>query len=332
MAKKSIARIPALPQLLKDKIYKTGQTRGASNNEVYQNRVLRNNTVLIRYNRIDIEPMHPSGAESFENGYIVLISPETYFGTPDVEDVLLTNGLVLGENALVFYESRAQWQAHDPTSHGWVPADSRQAPLGGQYVARVPGSTSGRKAKPIYEGFNHKDSKGAGIRVYEYADSRTLELCKMQLEAIFWHCHDALAVTVSNGMSEADADRRKSHAIEVAIREGLLDYNKLREVRILNANDISICPLCLEPLSAQSFFNRMEQAEGREVLGLTITQVNLFHVNELRVGIFNHRAYNLGWGHHKCNVVVGDEGIEKTLKWMREVIGRNEEAGLLPTE
>lgn len=76
----------------------------------------------------------------------------------------------------------------------------------------------------------------------------------------------------------------------------------------------------------------MEQAEGREVLDLTITQVNLFHINELRVGVFNHRPYNLGWGHHHCNVVVKDSGIDKTLLWMRDVVERNKEAGLFPTE
>lgn len=36
-----------LPPLVERKIYKTGQTRGASNSEIYQNRVGRNSTVLI---------------------------------------------------------------------------------------------------------------------------------------------------------------------------------------------------------------------------------------------------------------------------------------------
>jgi hypothetical protein len=34
-------RLPKLPQLLDRKIYKTGQTRGADDDEIYQNRVSR---------------------------------------------------------------------------------------------------------------------------------------------------------------------------------------------------------------------------------------------------------------------------------------------------
>lgn len=71
----------------------------------------------------------------------------------------------------------------------------------------------------------------------------------------------------------------------------------------------------------------MEQAVGREVLDLTITQINLFHIEELRMGLFNHRPYNVGWGHHHCNVVVKDVGIRETLDWMRVVLQRNIEEG-----
>ena len=42
-------RLAKLPQLLDRKIYKTGQTRGADDDELYQNRVLRSSTVLIPY-------------------------------------------------------------------------------------------------------------------------------------------------------------------------------------------------------------------------------------------------------------------------------------------
>lgn len=99
---------------------------------------------------------------------------------------------------------------------------------------------------------------------------------------------------------------------------------------MLNAAGHTICPLCLEELTAQGFFNRMEQAEGRAVLDLTITQLNLFHIEELRLGEWNHRSYNLGWGHHHCNVVVKDSGITETLEWMRCVLDRNIAEGYLP--
>ena len=49
VARPKVAKIPALPKLIKDKIYKTGQTRGADDDVIYQNRVGRNSTVLIPY-------------------------------------------------------------------------------------------------------------------------------------------------------------------------------------------------------------------------------------------------------------------------------------------
>lgn len=71
-----------LPPLVERKIYKTGQTRGASNSEIYQNRVGRNSTVLIPFSQWS-ECRHPYGKDDeYENGFIVLISPDWYFTTP----------------------------------------------------------------------------------------------------------------------------------------------------------------------------------------------------------------------------------------------------------
>ena len=73
--------------------------------------------------------------------------------------------------------------------------------------------------------------------------------------------------------------------------------------------------------------SRIVQAHGREVPDLTVTEISLFHIEELRPGVFNHRPYNLGWGHHHCNVVVKDSGIFPTLKWLVDIIARNRRAG-----
>ena len=79
-------------------------------------------------------------------------------------------------------------------------------------------------------------------------------------------------------------------------------------------------PTVLKKLSGRGFYYRLAQAEGREVPDLTVTEINLFHIDELKYGQYNHRQYNLGWGHHHCNVVVKDSGIYPTLKWMSESI------------
>jgi len=78
--KAPLYRRPKLPTLLNRKIYKTGQTRGANDDEIYQNRVLRNSTVLIPFSVWKNGFTFPDDGK-FENGFIVLIPPEEYFKT-----------------------------------------------------------------------------------------------------------------------------------------------------------------------------------------------------------------------------------------------------------
>ena len=87
--------------------------------------------------------------------------------------------------------------------------------------------------------------------------------------------------------------------------------------------EILICPFCLEEINACDFIMRLDQAEGRETRDLTVTRINLFHIEELRPGFYNHREYNLGWGHHHCNTVISDMGIQKALDWLEQLMIRN---------
>jgi len=340
--------VPRLPELLAQKIYKTGQTRGADDDVIFQNRVVRNSTVLIPYGQW--AQCRLTASEAYENGFIVLISPADYFGNPNMTAHLATQGLTLGVNALVFYETREHWRAFPPEQHGLTSACARpfqkvkiQAAngkmksqrvasknLGGTYVARVPATTAANDGDKIVHGYAEKGLKGAGIRVYEYASTTTIDHCRQQLEALFWKCRDADAVAVANGMTAAQAAERKAANLAKCRQLGLLDLSRLMQARTLNAAGYTICPLCLDELSGQGFFNRMEQAEGREVPDLTVTELNLFHIQELRYGVLNHRPYNLGWGHHHCNVVVKDAGIMETLEWMRGILDRNVAEGYLP--
>jgi len=312
-------KLPKLPSLLDRKIYKTGQTRGADDDVIYQNRVSRSSTVLIPYAFWNTEMQ----SAQFDNGSIVLISPTTFFGGEKVEQKLAGQGLVLGENLLVFYETRQNWDKYNPEKMGWVPATSRTKPLGGQYVARVSATTALNGGGRILRGFTETANKGAGIRVFEYAGSATTKDCRDQLEALFWLCADAETVAITAGMTEVDIATRKSSILESCKLRGLLDLDRLMKSRMINAQGHTVCPLCLDELSGTGFLSRLEQAEGREVPDLTVTQINLFHIEELRINSFNHKPYNLGWGHHHCNVVVKDSGITKTLAWMKEVIERN---------
>ncbi len=326
-------RLPKLPKLLERKISKTGQTRGADDDVIYQNRVGRNNTVLIPFHQWEhnAELRQQATEHTFEKGFIVLIPPSDYFEWENPQQKLLERSLILGTNCLVFYETRADWDNNNPEELGWVAANSRQAPLGGQYAARVPATTAtdADRARKINQGYATQSPKGAGIRLYEYATQPTIEACRLQLEAEYWLCSDSVNVSAENGMAREDALYRKEYILEKCTAQGLLDYDRLRSMRIINSSNHTICPLCLKELSGNEFLNRVEQPEGREVPDLTITQVNLFHIEELKYGSFNHKPYNLGWGHHFCNVVVKDSGIDPTLQWMRSVLEANKEAGFI---
>lgn len=317
MSKKLKSEIPALPDFLTTKFYKTGQTRGADDDVIYQNRVIRNSTVLIDYDFVEICKLQ--NAEKYENGFIVLIKPEQYFGQKNFAAELKKEKLVLGKNALLFYETRKDWEEFNPKKLGFKAAKNRVGDLGGKFVARVPATTS-KDGEKINLGYNSKSSKGAGIRVYEYASSQTIADTRDQLEKIFWHCHDSVEAMKKLGMSQKEINDRKKFNEEICKAKKLDDIDALIAARILNSKKISVCPLCLEEISALGFFNKVLQAEGRKVNDLTITELNLFHIQELRVGSHNHRPYNLGWGHHHCNVVTKDAGILDTIAWMKKVI------------
>lgn len=320
-------KLPKLPSLLSRKIYKTGQTRGADDDVIFQNRVNRNSTVLIPIDFYDKCLEAPDNNGIFENGFIVLIKPEEYFSNPSIKNLMKAYNLELGLNALLFYETRFQWNNFNPKDKKLKFATSRTKPLGGHYVARVP-STTAENDEKIIHGFNTSGLKGAGIRVYEYASSDTIHNCQLQLEYIYWHCVDSLEVSLLSGMSEDEINIRKSSIIETCNKKGLANNDELKRVRILNNLGHTVCPLCLEELSAKGFYNRLEQAEGRDVPDLTVTQINLFHIRELKTGEFNHKPYNLGWGHHHCNIVCKDSGIYETLIWLKQVIDRNIKLGV----
>jgi hypothetical protein len=152
----------------------------------------------------------------------------------------------------------------------------------------------------------------------------TIKNTRLQLEALLWLCNDAGATFANTGMSPADVATRSKSVLNRAEQADLLNYGMLRTARCLNSADETVCPLCLEPISATFFSDRIKQAAGRERLDMTITAASMFHIRELRVGEFGHRPYNLGWGHHFCNVVAADAGIGPTLDWMHAVIKRND--------
>lgn len=323
------ASLPPLPGILPTKIHKTGESRGATTKEIYQNRVLRNNTVLIRWSNWHL--CKPRGFY-YERGFIVLVEPSWYFETADADARLAAEGLSLGNNSILTFRRPADWDAygvgrtHLPNGTPFTPATQREAPIGGVYMARV--SSRGRTGEAnVSIGFNKTDNKlqGAGIRVFEYASSTMINATRIQVEALLWLCEGSVGDMVDCGMNRRDAAARRDAILAKAEKQNLLDEQRLGTIRAIDEDGFTMCPLCCERMRAATFLELTDQIGGREIHDLRTTKMSLFHIEELRVGKLLHKPYNLGWGHHYCNVVVADRGIMPTLEWMKETLDRQPE-------
>lgn len=308
------------PSIVSRKLYKTGQTRGAERDQIYQNRVSRNSKVLIPLQAWIEYPQLKH--IKYENGYIVFARPVEYFSaSPPSPKSEIPDDLILGQNFLLFYRTREEWNRFNPERFGWPYARSRNSPLQGQFIARVPDTTRTDDTQ-IFLAYTGNDSGGvgAGIRVYEYANSENLRDTRYQAAYLVWRTEGIFDLVKKHG--EDEPELCKEHVDRFCIVNGLADEARLERSRLMKDGK-TICPLCLNTISADDLALRVPQALGRETIDLTVTSANLFHVDELRIGEFNHCPYNLGFGHHHCNIVVRDYGIKKTLNWMISVLENN---------
>jgi hypothetical protein len=108
------------------------------------------------------------------------------------------------------------------------------------------------------------------------------------------------------------------------ILKGLFDTELLQEIGALNNQNELICPLCKNVIDFEEFFIEIEQQEGRQVMDNTQRSIVLMHVKALKPGDFNHKTYNLAWGHNWCNLIQGDKDIDETIEMLKEIIDNHE--------
>jgi len=300
-----------LPDEIIKKINKTKQTRGAQPYErvPFQNRVNRTGIALVPY--VFRDKIHPEG---FSDGYRVMVRPTEYFERSAVARKDFDQKLKLGENAFVYYNNRRDWRELPPPKT-WSVCEDRSGK--GHYIARVPATTANdaKEAKEVVIG------EPQGIRFFEYASPKDVEHTVAQLAWLAWQ---------TSGIDRVRTDGARGVPKSLTV---ILDKHKLADVEIflalgalirLPGDELrTICPLCRAEIDADGLMSRVEQMEGREVVDLTITEINLFHLKELRPGEYNHRPYNLAWGHHHCNAVARDNGVDVTVKWMIGVVQRH---------
>ncbi|OXA78420.1 BstXI restriction endonuclease [Flavobacterium aquidurense] len=312
-------RLPKLPPLLQSKIYKTGQTRSANDDVIYQNRANRNGTVLIPFESVHLFDTSVFTSNRFESGFIVVLSPEDYYSNPDALVMMKTKKLKLGVNAILLYETRAQWNEFNPYKNKLAIAEKRTSPIEGHFVARILSSTSKDEEK-IVLGFNTSSCKGAGIRVAEYASLLTIKSCHLQLEYLFWLCYNAKEVALDAGMTESEIEDRMAAINAACNNQKLSNTDRLYKTRIIDSAKNTICPLCLKKLSAEAFLLNFFESPEKSDSDKDISPINLFYINQLKTGEFNHSPYNLAWGHQNCNMICKETGVIETIKWMKEVV------------
>lgn len=298
--------LAGLPAEIKNKINKTKQTRGAQpyDRVPYQNRVNRTGVALVPYafrNRL-----HPAG---FQAGYRIMVKPKEYFTELKTVRDDFDPAVVIGTNAFIYYDNKTDW-TNLPVLPGWQPCTARSGQ--GHYLARVPGTTSLTNGGKIVEG------EPQGIRFFEYATQLDLDQSVAQLAWLAW-------MTV--GIDEVRLDDGVGIPLKLAAYVKAADLDNLQAfvnlgalARVDGEKYVTICPLCREQVTAHGMMTRLEQAEGREISDLTVTEINLFHLEDLRPGEYNHQPYKLAWGHHHCNTVAKDSGVPATVNWMRTVM------------
>jgi hypothetical protein len=300
-----------LPEEIKKKINKTKQTRGAQPYErvPFQNRVNRTGIALVPYSFR--AKLHPEG---FSDGYRVMVRPSEYFERSGVVRKDFDAKVKLGENAFVYYDNRRAWRELPPAT-SWSVCEDRTG--NGHYLARVPANTANdeQEAREIVIG------EPQGIRFFEYASPKDVEHTVAQLAWLAWQTLgiDAVRTDGGKGIPKSLAAVLEKH--KLADAEKFLALGGL--IRLASGELRTVCPLCRAEIDAAGLMSRVEQMEGREVFDLTITEINLFHLKELRPGEYNHRPYNLAWGHHHCNAVARDNGVAVTVNWMAGVLERH---------
>lgn len=187
------------------KITKVSETRGSSSNSIYQNRVSRNGTVLVRYEqwRKNSKLRKQAKEGFFETGIVVMIPPKEYFKDTSRISSL---GLELGKNALVLYESQNDLDLYPPEENGLNQATKRfdGESMGGEYLSWVIGT----KEKVLPTG---NLLKGIGIPLYEYAPRDQMSDATLQLEVLYWLCPDSVEVTAAESnidVAQVKKDRK----------------------------------------------------------------------------------------------------------------------------
>ena len=195
-----------LPYKVKKRIDKTRE--GRSGNEIYKRRNRRSYRVLMQYytwNSIVEDPAKEKFLDNFEEGYAVLVEPETYFGNnyPEKSDEL-NEKFTLGHTGFVFYTLLSEYMKYKPLAewesvyelkntgnkefNTWI-GDYALNIKNGNYISTICGKNRSRAEKEelatrLKKEFNLDkvpEQCGLGNYDYDYANPETIENVQYQM-------------------------------------------------------------------------------------------------------------------------------------------------------
>ena len=263
----------------------------------YQNHVLRNNRVIVPYERLNEVDL-----DWYEDGYVIRLFPyQCFTSNGSLSGELSAKGIAIGRNAFVLYRTHEDYEKYRPLPNWKIrglikngkPVKSRGRGVAdtGEYILRMPklGQKPETNAGPPQ-----------GIFAPEYANEATNYLCKAMLA---W-----LIISTDESPYEQSAFAGLHDLLET---QGLLGEHL--EENHLMVNGITCCPLCHKPLlyrelhslvsfdGAMGLMNSADQVEG----ATRSTSINLFHIKPLGYRSLEHKPTQIGWGHAICNTVLG---------------------------
>jgi len=144
-----------------------------------------------------------------------------------------------------------------------------------------------------------------GIRQDEYADQLEVRHIMAQLAYLLWN---------SIGATTYLGRETPTYLIDYLDFFGLRNPQLYLENGTMNSMGITTCPFCLRQLNVEEFTASQQQQVGRETAMSNSTELEMMHIIPLQMGEFNHRRYNLGWGHKKCNAAQGGDSISESIE------------------
>ena len=300
-----------------DKIHRSPKdTAGKQADSVWgflQNKVSRSSFVVIPYAIFRENPgiINRNWDHRFSPGYVVTIPPMEYF-TENWNEQEIHGLLTLGYNAIVFYTNEQDLLRYPPEEGWsiWNLHDSEE-----QFLSSWPrygdGGTVGHYACWYHtdSGFSSGETIASrhhlGIRQDEYADQLEVRHIMAQLAYLLWN---------SIGATTYLGRETPTYLIDYLDFFGLSNPQLYLENGTMNSMGITTCPFCLRQLNVEEFTASQQQQVGRETAMSNSTELEMMHIIPLQMGEFNHRRYNLGWGHKKCNSAQGGESISESIE------------------